>query len=115
MRRGEGQVRSERHGNGSCKASKAAGVPVGFALSEMGSLGRNREGMEIEGCLWLSSGEHRRQSGSREPERDHHSDNKTHSYRHHHCIHRNPVQFRQSAQGPIVLTINNIVITPPAV
>ena len=89
MRRGEGEVRSERRGNRSCKASKAAGVPVGFALGKMGSLGRNREGMESEGCLRLLSGEHRRQSGSREPERDHRSDNKTHRYRHHHCIHRN--------------------------
>lgn len=96
------------------RSQRPQGCPVGFALSEMGSLGRNREGMEIEGCLRLLSGEHRRQSGSREPERDHHSDNKTHPYRHHHCIHWNPVQFRQSAQGPIVLTIN-IVITPPAV
>lgn len=47
---GEEAVRSGRQQDTPCKAS---GVALDSALREMGSLGRNREGMKSEGCLWL--------------------------------------------------------------
>lgn len=71
--------------------------------------------------FWLFRGEHRRQRGSREPERDHHGDNKPHPYGHPPLYPLEPSSFLSAAQGlfevliAIVLTVNSIVITPPAV